>query len=778
MIPIDATVPSAMPEPPRPSGDGAVRARAWFVGLRTKFVIFFSLILVITCSTLSWYLVEKRREAMLENLHQLGSILLTSVVRNEHFRFGGLVAEDLSVLGNFVDGLLAVDDVVYVVVTGPDGDVLARQSKGPRQSPGNLARFPNSQLYPDRQLASELLSSPVTTPQITHLNISPDMKLVPFQPSENWYGPFLTLNETLYDFAMPLIRREERSIPSFSLHLEESSVKPSSRKTGPVYGVVQIGLTDANLKHALFDMIRNVLFMTGLIIVAGILGAHFLTLRITTPLRSLAAGAKQLASGESPLPLTPSTRDEVGQLTELFNTMTQSLQERNLAITTNMETIRRQISQLTTLHQASVAIARNLDMTQLMDTVFQLLLGNLGYVRTALILRHPDGENASVAHIAGVPPEIAEAARRLVIPIREDGTITSDLLIYGKAVLIADIEAEPHRFHSPVLELARHAGVRSFVGVPLQSHSQLLGYIAGDRGDQPCTDEDLHVLTTIAGHVAAAVDNAQAYSSLAELTRHLEQRIKDRTEELSLANERLKEQDRRRAMFLSVASHELRTPMTAIRSFAENMLDGVTGALNPQQVTYLGRIEHNVARLARIINQLLDWSRLDSKKDVLDLQPTCVRSITTSVVDSLQTLAAEKKIALTIGAADHLPMVEADPDKLEQILWNLIGNALKFTPPEGRVTVDFDTEKPGFVQICVADTGCGIGPENLPAMFNEFSKVPSAVPTAQGAQLGLFITKTLVTMHHGDIRVESTPNVGTRMYFTIPTAKGDPHVST
>lgn len=738
-----------------------------FFSLRTKFVLFFSLILILTCSTLSWYLVEKRRAAMIENLQQVGSILLASVVGNEHFRYGGLVAEDRAVLKTFVEGLMAVQDVVYVVVTSSDGTALMRNTKGAHQSSSGLDRSPQFPIYPDAEIARRLLQSPVSTPEITLLSFV------------NKVSNRFAWEEHVYDFALPVMRSSQANTPlvPFSLEMEEHSSNPRPAQPLRVSGVVQIGLSDARLRQELLSMITNVLFLTIAIISAGILGANLLTVRITTPLRSLAVRAKQLAAGESPQPLTPSTRDEVGQLTSLFNEMTQALQERNRAITTNLETIRRQISQLTTLHQASAAIASNLDMTQLMDTVFQLLLGNLGYVRMVLILRKAETETAFVAHIAGVPPEIAEAARRISIPIRNNGTINADLLIHGKPVLIPDIEAASQRFHPPVLELARRAGVHSMVAVPLQSHSQNLGYLAGDRGEQRCTEEDLDVLTTIGSHVAAAIDNVQAYSSLADLTRTLEERIKERTEELSLANERLKEQDRRRAMFLSVASHELRTPMTAIRSFAENMLDGVTGSLNPQQVTYLGRVEHNVARLARIINQLLDWSRLDSKKDSLDLQPTCLRAITMSVIGSLQTLAAEKRIALTMQPADNLPMVLADPDKLEQILWNLIGNALKFTPADGRVTVSFEADPKGFVRTCVADTGCGIAPENMPNIFNEFSKIQSAVPSAQGAQLGLFITKTLIAMHHGEIRVESTPNVGTRMIFTIPTVGNHAHAA-
>jgi signal transduction histidine kinase len=101
----------------------------------------------------------------------------------------------------------------------------------------------------------------------------------------------------------------------------------------------------------------------------------------------------------------------------------------------------------------------------------------------------------------------------------------------------------------------------------------------------------------------------------------------------------------------------------------------------------------------------------------------------------------------------------------------LIGNAIKFTPSGGHVTVEFSVSKSTFVQTCVADTGCGIDPSHLPNIFDEFSRVPSAMPASQGAQLGLCITKTLVTLHRGHIWVESQPQAGSRFYFTLPTAE-------
>ena len=278
------------------------------------------------------------------------------------------------------------------------------------------------------------------------------------------------------------------------------------------------------------------------------------------------------------------------------------------------------------------------------------------------------------------------------------------------------------------------------------------------------------MLLTIASHVAAAIDNARAYSHLEELTQHLELRIEERTKEVTAANERLQEHDRQRSLFLSVASHELRTPMTVIRSFADNMRDGIAGPVSEQQMTYLTRIGHNLSRLTRIINQLLDWSQIDNKKDMLCFAPIHLEATTLLVIDSLRSVAAEKSITIEIAHAEGLPAVKGDSDKLELVLWNLIGNAIKFTPPDGRFTVNFQTTPEGLVQTSVADTGCGIDPGHLGTVFKEFSKVPSANPAAQGAQLGLFITKSLVTMHKGTIWVESTPGAGTRFYFTIPVA--------
>jgi two-component system, sensor histidine kinase and response regulator len=739
-----------------------------FFGLHVKFVLLCSLILIVTSSTLSWYFIDARREAMTNNLEEIGTILLSNTVRNDHFRVAGVVLEDRATLNQFMHSLMAIDHVVYVVITGSDGGILEQQSKRVLKQSSGSPDTSERAIYPDNRISESLRQAPLTTPLITRLVLSSEQQLVPQDESSDWFLPFFARQETLFDFAMPVLRESslETSLTEFPMERNEKTGPTAHSNASAVVGVVRIGITDAQAKEALSAIVRNVSILTVLMIVGGILGALLLTSRITTPLRSLASAARQLAKGtEAPGPLVPTTNDEVGELTHVFNVMTQSLNDRNQAITTNLETIRRQVTQLTTAHQASTAIAsaNMLNMDQLLDTVLQLLAENLGFSRMTVMLNHPERNCTSFARIIGVSPELAAAACRFDIPT-VSGTIGADIVTEGKPVLIHDIETVAHRMYPPTLELMRRSGVQSFVAVPLQSHGKILGYLAGDRGPLPCSEDDLHILLTIAGHVAAAIDNAKAYSDLAELTEYLEERIAQRTQELSHANAQLQGQDQRRTKYVKIVSHELRTPMTAIRSFSENMLDGVAGPLTELQRTYLARVKHSVDRLVRLADQLLDWSRPNE----LRLERVCIGQLAMVVADGLATVASDKRVSLTITPTEHLPCIQGDRDKLEQILWNLIGNAIKFTPPGGQVTVEFCVSPPGFVQTCVTDTGCGIDSSHLSDIFEEFSEVPSAMPASQGAQLGLYITKTLVTVHHGKIWAESQPGTGSRLYFTLP----------
>ena len=233
--------------------------------------------------------------------------------------------------------------------------------------------------------------------------------------------------------------------------------------------------------------------------------------------------------------------------------------------------------------------------------------------------------------------------------------------------------------------------------------------------------------------------------------------------------ERLKELDKMKSAFVSNVSHELRTPLTAIKASADNMLDRLIGDLNGKQVGYLTRIKSNSDRLARLINDLLDLSTIEAGK--IDLRPTNLPLVTLvkEAAESLRPVAAEKLINLTVMSAEPGVIAWADRDKVIQVLMNLIGNALKFTPTRGKVTIAVAKNSAAWMQISVTDTGPGIPAEEVNKVFGRFYQIGQAgTQKTQGTGLGLAISKALVEMHGGKIWAESEPGKGSTFSFTLP----------
>lgn len=232
--------------------------------------------------------------------------------------------------------------------------------------------------------------------------------------------------------------------------------------------------------------------------------------------------------------------------------------------------------------------------------------------------------------------------------------------------------------------------------------------------------------------------------------------------------QRLKELDKLKSDFVSNVSHELRTPLTAIKGSVDNMLDGLTGELNEKQSRYLTRIKSTADRLARLINDLLDLSRIEAgiKLNRINLSlPTVVKE----VVESLGSVAAEKLINFEIKTADNDLTAWADPDRVAEVLTNLLGNAIKFSPTGGNVTVSLARSGNNWVKVSITDAGTGIRPEEANRIFDKFYQVSHPEqPKASGTGLGLPIAKALVEMHGGRIWLESQVGHGSVFSFTLP----------
>ena len=263
-------------------------------------------------------------------------------------------------------------------------------------------------------------------------------------------------------------------------------------------------------------------------------------------------------------------------------------------------------------------------------------------------------------------------------------------------------------------------------------------------------------------------ERRRAEQALDQLNQTLERRIQDRTSILQATVEQLQELDRLKSAFVGIVSHELRTPLTPIKTLVENLLDGVGGSLSEQQHHYLSRIQANADRLTRMLNELLDLSKIEAGKT--ELRPTVlsIQELIADVLDVLRPLAQQKSITMEVTSLDGIPNVHADRDKLYEVLANLVDNAIKFTPSGGRIQIGTKVLNDRYIRVEVSDTGCGIPEEDLPKIFDKFYRVHSLSSNHAGAGLGLAIAKGLIELHGGTIGVDSTSGKGSHFYFTVP----------
>ena len=249
----------------------------------------------------------------------------------------------------------------------------------------------------------------------------------------------------------------------------------------------------------------------------------------------------------------------------------------------------------------------------------------------------------------------------------------------------------------------------------------------------------------------------------------LERKVTERTRDLAVANERLQELDRLKSDFVANVSHELRTPLTAIKGAVDLVLREVAGPLTEKQSHYLNRVRSNTQHLAGLINDLLDLSKIESGKIEVKSCRVSLAGLVHEVVETLRPVAAEKTIALEAAITEPSILVWADRDKVNQVLMNLIGNAIKFTPAQGRVAVSASKNGKESVRVTVSDTGPGIPPEEKEKIFDKFYQISEVRgPKPRGTGLGLAICKALVELHGGRIWVESEMNRGSKFVFTLP----------
>jgi len=351
-------------------------------------------------------------------------------------------------------------------------------------------------------------------------------------------------------------------------------------------------------------------------------------------------------------------------------------------------------------------------------------------------------------------------------------SIVDEVVASGEPRFLTDVNEDPKVKGRPSIE---ELSLRWVVCLPLKvlpaeqvtrpsrlpDKADLFGVIYADssHAGAPLSPVTRDLIQSIATHAIFALENFFLRQE------DLERRLVER--EMEREMERLREIDRLKTEFVSNVSHELRTPLTAIKGSVDNMLDGLTGSVNERQRHYLTRVNENAEQLSRLIADLLDLARIESGQVEVRPRSTSVSRLLEGAAESMRPVLDRRGISLKVELPRDDLVIVADRDRLMQVLFNLIGNAVKFTSPGGAVTLDARLMADEVV-VSVSDTGVGIPERDLERIFDRFYQAPAAQgakPTGTG--LGLPIARSLVELHGGRLWAERA-EVGSRFHFTLP----------
>jgi GAF domain-containing protein/DNA-binding response OmpR family regulator len=410
--------------------------------------------------------------------------------------------------------------------------------------------------------------------------------------------------------------------------------------------------------------------------------------------------------------------------------------------------IQRQNEYLATSAEIGRLVTSTLDLETLFNRTVNLILERFDFYHAAIFIIEETGFNAVLAAATGKAGE-EMLRRRHSLPVGSKsivGAVTSS----GAPMIVNDTASDPTHRPNPLLP-----ETRAEAAIPLRIGDRIIGAIdIQSTTPNAFTESDIAVLQTLADQVAVAIDNARSYELAQQAIREM------------------RELDRLKSQFLANMSHELRTPLNSIIGFSRVILKGIDGPVTELQEQDLNAIYNSGQHLLRLINDILDLSKIEAGKMELAFDDVNVADTITSVLPTVSGLIKDKPITLQKEIADDLPVVRADSVRIRQVLINLLSNAAKFTE-RGSITVSAQVETNEMgqpeIMIKVIDTGPGIAPEDQEKLFQPFSQV-DASPTRKtgGTGLGLSISRRLVELHGGRIGVHSEVGKGSIFYFTLP----------
>jgi PAS domain S-box-containing protein len=455
--------------------------------------------------------------------------------------------------------------------------------------------------------------------------------------------------------------------------------------------------------HTLLE--RAIVVTFGVIVMIGLFSI-FVTKQIIKPIRHLYEGTGAVATGDYSVQVPVITDDEIGTLTERFNKMTSELGETYRKLEDKIALVNRDLEDQKSKLESV--------LHSMVDCVFAT---DIDFKITMF--------NRACEEFTGISS--SDAVGRFCYDVFPTDACKEQCRL-----------RESIDGHATGICWEMHVTDRGGRSIPIMTCGA------------PLRDSD--------GNITGYVEVLRDVTELAKVTDEL----RSANTELEVVNAELRKVDQLKTDFLDIASHELRTPLTSIRGFSGVLADGMLGELNEKQKDALLKVISNSDRMIRLINDMLDISRIRSGRLEMNIARLDISEVIEGVVAGMKLLSEKKSISQIVDIPDSL-VIEGDRDRIEQLITNLVDNAIKFTPDGGSVSVNASDHET-CVEVTISDTGIGIALDDLPHVFEEFWQVKKS----KGIGLGLTIAANIVREHGGEVWATSEKGAGSTFGFRLP----------
>ncbi len=434
----------------------------------------------------------------------------------------------------------------------------------------------------------------------------------------------------------------------------------------------------------------------------------------------------------------------------------------DIALNKTQEELDKKVAGLYALQRLSRAIGTSLEENQIFRMIEATSLEDLGLEKACAFLWREREKKFSIHLNIGYSSQDADM---ILTEINKNKEQYLGFIKHKKTFSNASLEDS-----SAKEQIKKIFSATAFVFSPILPNEGDKGFFLVATEDQEVSinEGDEELITILTNQIGQALENARLFEKTWRSQQELGRKVEERTSELKLALSEVNAASKRKTDFISAVSHELRTPLTSIKGYASILMAGKLSPLPEDVKERVEKINRHSDELTHLVNELLDISRIESGKVTMRLEPQDLNKISAEIADMFSLQFKEKKINFSANIKKDSQTVLADLSQLKRVFINLVGNALKFTPENGKISIA-SSKIDDHIQIDIIDTGCGIPAEAKEKIFEEFYRVENTInDQVKGTGLGLSLVKHIIEAHNGKIWVTSKVGLGSTFSFTLP----------